>query len=230
MGVLLLLISACKDLKPHEPIDNDIAKHENILEEFDKLVQSSNRNSLLSLDVLPVENKTGSSHERINQLQLIPQKELKKIKIVNPNDTASEYVIKCVVIQFDSTVKYVSNYMGENARDRSKRDCQDEIRSQIDEIGMDCTLINRTTGNALSKVWSSNFMAVTNKRADNKLYFKFKGSGFDNSQHYTEHDNNITKGLNFLVDVSLIELISKLKGYPYQKISTMVRKSEASIK
>jgi len=213
IGILLLLISGCNELKPPEPVDNDIAKHENILEGFDKMVQSSHNPHVLSFDILPVENKTGSNNEIIDKLKLIPKKELEKMKMVRANDKSSNYIIECVVTQFDSIIKYKRGYGFQSGEDRSANDCGNNVRSQTDKMMLECTLIDKKTGNIAPKLWTSNAMAVTNDQRNKKFYFEFEGSGFGKNQRYIQHDQNISKGLNLLVDVSLIELISKLKNY-----------------
>jgi len=196
--VVVFIINGCSDPKPKVSIThNDISKYENILENFDEMVRNSPTPQLLSYTIAPVENKaTLFDNEIITKLKLMPKIELEKMKSVSLNDKSSD-IISCIITRFDIF------------RDKRK------------EVAIRCSINNKEKKRAKSpQLFVENMIKIATNKYSKEYYFDFNGTGFNKSFNislplHSTRESGVDKALKLLVDISLIELISKSKNYHY---------------
>ena len=198
IGFLFFILNGCHEAKPKAPIvNNDISKYENILEEFNKMIQTfQSLQMTFSFDIVSIENKTNSNNEIINKLKLLPKKEFEKIKRISVNNEFSEGIPSCVISEFNI------------------------YSDKIKEVAIYCSIKSKG-----KEKYTPSQISVENrvKIYTNKNFFEFKGSSFPNNfnaKFYIERKENdgVDRALKLLVDMSLIELISKYKHYHYKDI------------
>jgi hypothetical protein len=201
IGFLFFILNGCSNPKPKAPlVNNDISKYENIIEQFNKRVRSFQNLQVLFFTILSVENKTASDNEIIDKLKLLPKQELEKITF---NDKSSDNIINCFITQFDVFP------------DKTK------------EVGISCNIRKKKA--KLPQIIVDNMVKIYTKKNSKEHFFYFKGTGFNNRFNtnlplQSKENDGVDRALKLLVDMSLIELISKFKHYDFDILEEIDKK------
>lgn len=234
---MLLLGSGCstdaaKKLQPnvelseHSEVTFNINKYTDGLDNLNELLTLYGDDTI-NLAVEPVSNRTGGAGQELPaDITMMVNSALneigEKVALFDYTEHTLQskklYIVKGAITEYDvlessnagvNTALHFGKGKGEADADASASD-----DNQVAKITLDFNIVNNATDAFVSKVRTSNSIKVIKQSASNDFGFSILGSGFGlNASASKEQGKHAA--IRLLVDLSMIELIGKLKKKPY---------------
>jgi len=207
-------------------IEERITKYTDALENLNEMTEVYG-GSTINVAVAPVENKTAAIGKLPNDVTIMVKSALNEIGGKVRSYTYSDqtltsveklYVIEGAITEFDTTNTSKSGWnVGIRAgkgRGEADGDASADADDSISNMTIDFNIIDAATGAYIPKVHTSNSIKIIKKSASNDFGFSILGSGFGLNSSVSK-EQGVHSAIRLLVDLSMVELIGKLKEYPY---------------
>ncbi len=226
--------------KEFQAVQNDgprsnITKFSDSLKNLGRLAETY-KDSAFTLTALPVENKTAARGKLPSDITVMVESALTSIgsKLIvakpydymDPSTAVGEYfLIKGAITEYDVVTKSARSMQSAfsltklanigRGNDKSG-DIDGGIDSEFQEarIAIDFNIVDAKTGNFIAGVQSKNSMKIGSLTDSHDFGFSIAGSGIGISGSVTKQQG-IHQAIRLLVELSIVELIGKLRTYPY---------------
>ncbi len=226
--------SIVKAAKEQGPTSN-ITKFQDSLRNLGNLIDTY-RDAPLYLTIQPVENKTAS--DKVPQdITMMVESAINSIgnrKIIllpyedylsNPGAFYNQvgknefYIIRGAITEFDADIQRSSRgvTMGITGTRHGKEFGGDGTlgtEASLSSIGIDFNILNAKTLHFVQGIQTKNMMKISKFSDNNDIGFAILGSGVGINGNASE-SQGIHSVIRLLVDISMVELIGKLRSYPY---------------
>ena len=220
------MITPKVELAENSPVEEKISKYTDALENLNEIMEVY-RESGISLAVMPVENKTSAIGKLPNDITIMVKSALNEIgdkvhvfqysdQVLN--DVKNLYLVEGAITEFDTTNKTKRGFNvgvhGGKGRGEYDSDGSSDADDSISNMTIDFNMIDAATGAYVPQVHTSNSIKIVKKSASSDFGFSILGSGFGLSASASKAQG-VHSAIRLLVDLSMVELIGKLREYPY---------------
>ncbi|MBD3795692.1 MAG: hypothetical protein IE881_07145 [Epsilonproteobacteria bacterium] len=214
------------DLPENSAVEEKITKYTDALENLNEIMEVYQEGSI-ALTVAPVENKTAAIGQLPNDVTIMVKSAINqiggKVRVYMYTDgvlgsVKNLYVIEGAITEFDTTSSsrrgFNAGLHGGKGRGEFDTDGSADDDDSISNMTVDFNIIDAATGAYVPNVHTSNSIKIIKKSASNDFGFSILGSGFGLSASASK-SQGVHSAIRLLVDLSIVELIGKLKEYPY---------------
>jgi len=230
-----LVLTACNpggivkpkvELAENSAVEEKMNKYTDALENLNELMEVYGESGI-SLAVMPVENKTSAIGKLPNDVTIMVKSAINeigdKVHVYQYSDQVLTdvkklYLVEGAITEFDTTSKskkgFNAGLHGGGGRGEYDSDTSSDADDSVSKMTVDFNLINAADGSYVPKVHTSNSIKIIKKSASSDFGFSILGSGFGLSASASK-SQGIHSAIRLLVDLSMVELIGKLRDYPY---------------
>lgn len=225
------IVDAAKEQGP----TNNITKFQDSLRNLGNLVDTY-KDAPLYLTIQPVENKTAS--DKVPQdITMMVESAINSIgnsKIVllpyedylsNPGAFYKQiganefYIIRGAITEFDADIEKSSRGVtfGVSGTRNAKEFGGDGTlgtEASLSSIGIDFNIVNAKTLHFVQGIQTKNMMKISKMSDNNDIGFAILGSGVGINGNASQNQG-VHSVIRLLVDLSMVEIIGKLRSYPY---------------
>ena len=214
------------ELAENSPVEEKMNKYTDALENLNEIMDVY-RESGINLAVMPVENKTSAIGKLPNDVTIMVKSALNEIgskvhvfqysdQVLN--DVKKLYLVEGAITEFDTTSKTKRGFNvgvhGGGGRGEYDSDGSSDADDSVSNMTVDFNMIDAATGAYVPQVHTSNSIKIIKKSSSNDFGFSILGSGFGLSASASK-TQGVHSAIRLLVDLSMVELIGKLREYPY---------------
>lgn len=214
------------ELAENSAVEEKMNKYTDALENLNEIMEVY-REGGISLAVMPVENKTSAIGKLPNDVTIMVKSALNevgsKVRVFQYSDNVLTnveklYLVEGAITEFDTTNKSKRGFNvgahGGGGSGEYDADGSSDADDSISNMTVDFNLIDAATGAYIPKVHTSNSIKIIKKSASSDFGFSILGSGFGLSASASK-SQGVHSAIRLLVDLSMVELIGKLREYPY---------------
>jgi hypothetical protein len=217
------------------PVTN-ITKFQDSLRNLGDLIDTY-RDAPLYLTVQPIENKTATNDKVPQDITMMVESAINsignpKIRLIPYEDYSASpaafygqvgnnefYIIRGAITEFDADIEKSNRGItfglsGTRKGQDFDGDGTFGTDTSISSVGIDFNIVNAKTLNFVQGVQTKNKMKITKSTNNNDIGFAILGSGVGINGNASQKQG-VHSVIRLLVDLSMVEIVGKLRSYPY---------------